>query len=120
MNAHELAITAEEALDQALLIGARELACWQENLDEDAARLARERGKFMRQAFIKGGSKTALLDKIKELSVLQIRITGEAKRLHAALSQELEAMRGQTRRFNGYHKAAKVTPINNRFVSRLG
>ena len=114
-------ISPEEALDEALCIGARELACWMEDNDVEAARLAGRRETLMSRALVEiSPGNEHMVEKIRQLEHQQARISHEARRLHDVLRRELDAMQGQTRRFNGYRKAAKITPISSRFVSRMG
>lgn len=109
-------------LDQALELGRKELCFLAAGDVEEASRLAGDRGRLTAEAVKEPGvNLDAVLDKLNQLQSLQGQITQEARRLHAALKEDLKRARQENRRFSAYKDGAgRGGPLTERYVSRQG
>lgn len=109
-------------LDEALLIGRRELNLLMAGDVLEAEKLAASREQILEEA-IKGLSREnleTLADKLVEMKSLHDEITGEARKLCQALKKDLTSMKRQNRRISGYSYGAGNMPrlAKERFVSK--
>lgn len=111
-------------LDQALDIGRQELdfiaAEDVDSLDDAAIK----RDALIAQAWEARDSESVdveeLLYKLRQLKSLQGQLTREARALHKRLEADLMRTKQETKRFAGYGKAAKVTPLFQSMYSKQG
>ena len=109
-------------LDEALLIGRRELDFLIAGDVFAAEKLAHSRELILEEA-VKGLSREnleSLADKLVDMKSLHDEITGEAKKLHKTLKQDLTSMKQQNRRIAGYSYGSGNMPrlAKERFVSK--
>ena len=109
-------------LDEALVIGRRELDLLMAGDVLEAEKLAVSREEILEEA-IKGLSREnleSLADKLVEMKSLHDEITGEARKLCQSLKKDLTSMKRQNRRIAGYSYGAGNMPrlAKERFVSK--
>jgi hypothetical protein len=111
-----------EYLDQAFALGRKELDHLASGEIAEAQAAAHARGELLSRALAAPGREPAeqLIAKLSQLRSMQTRLTEEAKRLHAALRDDLVRVRGESKRLAGYKSTTKITPLFNRFVSKRG
>lgn len=109
-------------LDQALELGRKELGFLVAGDVEEARRLAGDRGRLTFEAVGEPGVDLAgVLEKLNQLQSLQGQITQEARRLHAALTEDLKRARQENRRFSAYREGSgRGRTTTERYVSRQG
>ncbi|WP_320172542.1 hypothetical protein [Maridesulfovibrio sp.] len=110
-------------LDQALEIGNEELRHLMAGEVDEAFEAAERRGFLTSQALeIKERvSLDQLLGKLKQLKILQGNLTVEAKKLQESLKQDINRAKKENKRFKGYGKAVRGTPlIQNRYIHKVG
>lgn len=109
-------------LDEAMSIGRKELDLLVAGDVFEAEKLASSRERIIDEA-VKGLSRKhleVLADKLVEMKSLQDEITGEARKLHKTLKQDLASMKQQNRRIAGYSYGSGNMPrlAKERFVSK--
>lgn len=109
-------------LDQALELGQRELESLAAGDVHATHDLARQRGELVAEAWKRNQEMEVemLLDKLKQLKVLQGQLTVKAKNLHETLKQDLAKAKQENKRLSGYHNTVKQKPLYSRFVSKQG
>ncbi|WP_035104243.1 hypothetical protein [Desulfohalovibrio reitneri] len=110
-------------LDQALEMSEAELEHLMEGEFELAEQSSAERHELIRRILsMDDDAKTEqLMSKLNQLRTMQNRLTGEAKRLHDELRQDLMRARQETKRYSGYKQAANGTPEKrNRLFHKRG
>ncbi|MCJ2164170.1 MULTISPECIES: hypothetical protein [unclassified Pseudodesulfovibrio] len=113
-----------QMLEKAMSIGQKELQLLIKGDVFEAEKLAESRGQIVDEA-VKGLSRdnlNDLADTLRALKSLHEEITGEAKRLHKSLRQDLTSMKKQNRRIAGYSVGSGNIPklATERFVSKKG
>jgi len=107
-------------LDQALALGEKELSRLRAGEVDDTQAMAQERERLINLAW--GGADSSMSASVKEKLLLlqeqQKQLTGEARRLHAILSQNLKDARQQTTRFSGYAKTVRPGRLASRFINK--
>ncbi len=106
-------------VQQALDLGDKELDCLRSQDTDRLVPLARERKQLM-ERLLTVPPTTGLRGRLQQLQGQQTLLTREARALQQLLKQEVMRVRGQNKRYSGYHNAAKVIPLSSRFVSRQG
>ena len=109
-------------LDKALELGHRELESLNAGDVHVTHDLARQRGELVAEAWKHNQEMDVelLMDKLKQLKVLQGQLTVEAKRLHETLKNDLAKAKQENKRISGYHNTVKAKPLYSRFVSKQG
>ena len=109
-------------LDMALELSHLEMGYLESGDVERAEESAAERGELIRKALSSDEDIKAdqFMEKLVQLKNIQGRLTDEAKRLHASLKEDLQRVRQESRRMNGYHKATQYTPLMRSRYSKLG
>lgn len=118
-------------LDKALVLAELELDHLRQGRVDEAREAAGERAQLASQAWEShaalradgqdpAGSLDELQEKLAQLQGLQGRLTGEAKRLHASLKEELLRFRKEGVRLGAYGKAVRTPDGIPRFVSKRG
>ena len=115
-------VRPDDYFEQALRLGQKELALLEDEKVEEAEELARQRGELIEQfsAQKQHFSEAEFRDKLKQLQRLQGQLGAAAQKLRTVLQKEIVRIKGEKRRLKGYRKAAKVTPIFSRYVSKKG
>jgi hypothetical protein len=93
-----------QMIDEALSIGRRELGYLVVGDVYEAERLSRDRERILDEAIedLDRDNLEQLADKLVEMKSLQNQITGEAKKLHSSLKNDLASMKKHNRRIAGY------------------
>ena len=99
-------------MDEALRLGDKELACLLAGEVEDAETHAKKRVALIREAgrFFQADIAAEFKAKLIEMHTLQARLTEEAKKLHAALQEELREGRQNAKQQRAYGKAMGPGP----------
>jgi len=109
-------------IDEALSIGRRELGCLTEGDVFEAEKLSRDRERILDEAIgdLDRENLEQLADKLIEMKSLHAEITGEARKLHSSLKDDLTSMKKQNRRFSGYSQGSGNMPrlARERFLSK--
>jgi len=113
---------ANEYFEQAIWLSQEEISSLQDENVEQAQELAQKRGEVLERFFAQKDSfsQDEFLQKLKQLQKLQGQVMAAARGLHATLQKELIRVKGESKRFSGYKKATKVTPIHSHYVSKRG
>jgi hypothetical protein len=111
-------------LNRAIELGRRELGHLKQGELEGAERLAHDRIRLVRAALSAqddaGLSLEAYLEKLVELKGLHGLIIEQARKMHAALREEIARSERERRRLNGYGGAIRPAGPTDRFISRQG
>lgn len=111
-----------EMIDEALSIGRRELGCLTDGDVFEAEKLSHDRERILDEALggLDGDNLKRLADKLVEMKSLHDEITGEAKRLHSSLKNDLLNIKKQNRRIAGYSYGSGNMPrlARERFLSK--
>lgn len=109
-------------LDRALELGLKEMESLDAGDVHATHHLARRRGELVAEAWKHNQDMDVqlLMDKLKQLKVLQGQLTVKAKRLHETLQQDLAKAKQENKRLSGYHNTVKSKPLYSRFVSKQG
>ena len=115
---------ALERLDRAYALGEQELALLVAEEVDQVERLSSERAGLIQDvvdtaAEAEGPAQEILLEKLRRLEALQGRLTGEARRLHERLRDDLARVKKETKRLSGYGDAVRPVPlVRNRYVNK--
>ena len=113
-----------QMIDEALSIGRKELGCLTQGDVFEAEKLSKDRERILDEAIgdLDPKNLSELADKLVEMKSLHDEISGEAKRLHATLKNDLVSMKRQNRRIAGYSFGAGNMPrlARERFISKKG
>lgn len=113
-----------QMIDEALSIGRKELGCLTQGDVFEAEKLSKDRERILDEAIgdLDPKNLNELADKLVEMKSLHDEISGEAKRLHATLKNDLVSMKRQNRRIAGYSFGAGNMPrlARERFISKKG
>lgn len=111
-------------LDQALDIGRQELDLIAAEDVESLDDVASKRDALLAQAWEAKEKESVdveeLLLKLRQLRNLQGQLTREARALHKRLEADLLRTKKETKRFAGYGKVAKVTPLFKGMYNKQG
>lgn len=104
--------TRRQMIDEALVLGRKELGCLTEGDVFEAEKLARDRERILDEAIgdLDRVNLETLADKLIEMKKLHSEITGEARRLHTSLRDDLANIRQQNKRISGYSLGAGNVP----------
>jgi len=109
-------------INEALSIGRKELGCLADGDVFKAEKLSRDRERILDEAIgdLDRDNLERLADKLVEMKSLHDEITGEARKLHSSLKQDLTSMKKQNRRIAGYSYGSGNMPrlARERFVSK--
>lgn len=107
-------------LERAIALGEEELAHLSSGNVDQACQAAEARiGLLDRLLDAPGGPGADCPDGLVRMRELQERLTGEARKLHGVLKDELVRVRQENRRVSGYAGAARRTPVNV-YVNKKG
>lgn len=108
-------------LDEALKLGEQELVALDQDELETVENLAARRQELLARAMgHTGDNPDHLVEKLTQLKSIQGRLSLRTKRLHAQVKRDLQRVREECRRMSGYKDAARVMPMTNRFISKVG
>lgn len=114
--------TRSRMIDEAMSIGRRELGCLAEGDVFEAEKLSKDRERILDEAIgdLDRENLEILADKLVEMKSLHDEITGEARKLHSTLKQDLAGMKQQNRRIAGYSFGSGNMPrlARERFISK--
>ena len=113
-----------EMIDQAMTIGRKELGFLAQGDVFEAEKLAKDRERILDAAIgdLDRSNLEKLADKLVEMKSLHDEITGEAKKLHSSLKQDLANIKQQNRRISGYSFGAgnMGQHARERFINKKG
>ncbi|MGL1861983.1 MAG: hypothetical protein OCC46_05605 [Pseudodesulfovibrio sp.] len=113
-----------QMIDEAMSIGRKELGFLTDGDVFEAEKLSKDRERILDAAIgnLDRDNLERLSDKLVEMKSLHDEITGEARKLHSSLKEDLLNMKKSNRRIAGYSFGSGNMPrlAKERFISKKG